>query len=621
MTNKMKKQRGRIIITIVMFLLALMVQLLLVKNNNINLVMYLTIYYVIGIDIIKKAIKNIARGQIFDENFLMTIATIGAFFIGDYPEAVIVMLLYQIGELVQSYAVNRSRKSIGELMDIRPDSANVIREGVITLVHPEEVRIGDVIVVKPGEKIPLDGMIISGNTMLDTKALTGESVPRDAMCGSEVISGCINITGLIEMEVSKEFGESTVSKILNLVENASSKKAKSENFITKFAKWYTPIVVILALLLAVIPPLFFGGNWNQYVYGALSFLVISCPCALVISVPLSFFGGIGGASKLGILVKGSNYLETLAMADTVVMDKTGTLTEGSFLVNKIVSIKNDISSNQLLEITAYVESNSNHPISKSLLQAYGKSVEKQRIGAIEEIVGFGIKGEVDNLAYFVGNDKLMMSQGIEVPNIENIGTIVHVAQQKEYLGYIVISDEIKEDSKNAIDSLHNLGIKNIVMLSGDRKATVEYVGNKLGIERLFWELSPIDKVDKIEELLLEKKEKGTLLFAGDGINDAPVLARADIGIAMGGLGSDAAIEAADIVIMTDEPLKIATGIKLARKTLKIVKQNIVFAIGVKIFILLLAAFQITSLWAAIFADVGVSVLAILNAMRAMKLKE
>lgn len=566
---------------------------------------------------VKKAVKNIGQGQIFDENFLMAIATIGAFFVGEYAEAVAVMLFYQVGECFQSYAVNRSRKSIADLMDIRPDYANVIREGTAVEVGPEEVEIGETILVRPGERIPLDGKVLKGASSLDTMALTGESLPRDVAEGGDVISGCVNLSGVLEIQVSKGFGESTVAKILDLVENAGSKKSEAEHFITKFARYYTPVVVGLAALLAVVPPLAVGGGWADWIYRALSFLVISCPCALVISIPLSFFGGLGGASREGILIKGSNYLEALADAEAIVMDKTGTLTKGVFGVRKIVPAQG-CSEEEVLETAAYAESFSNHPISRSLVEAYGKEIDDSRLKDVEETAGHGICAFLDGQRILAGNDKLMKSRKVEAKSPEEAGTVVHVAKEQKYLGYIVIADEVKADAKTAVDGFRAAGMKHIVMLTGDRKKTAESIAGELGITEVYAELLPGDKVEQVEKLLAAKSEKGKLVFVGDGINDAPVLARADIGVAMGGLGSDAAIEAADVVIMTDEPSKIVKAMQISKRTLGIVKQNIVFAIGVKVLVLLLAALGMASMWAAVFADVGVAVIAILNAMRAMK---
>lgn len=590
-----------------------------INPNLILLIIYLTAYLIVGGDVVLKAFRNILKGQIFDENFLMSLATIGAFIIGEYPEGVAVMLFYQIGELFQDYAINKSRKSIADLMDIRPDYANVVRNGETIKVDPDEVNIGEEIIVKPGEKIALDGKIIDGYSVIDTSALTGESLPREVSPGDDILSGCVNMSGLIRIKVSKEFGESTVSKILDLVENASSKKSESEKFITKFAKYYTPIVVIIAILLAIIPPLVLkDATFNDWIYRALVFLVISCPCALVISIPLGFFGGIGGASAHGVLVKGSNYLEALSKTEMIVFDKTGTLTKGVFKVTEIVT--KNISKEKLLEIAVYAESYSTHPISISLQNAYGKNIDNSKISDVEEIPGHGVKSIVEDKVVLAGNNKLMKKMSIEYSTDEVIGTVVHIAMDGDYKGYIVISDEIKPDSKIAIKNLKNLGIKKTIMLTGDSKVVGEKVANELGLDLVYTELLPADKVQKVEELLKKKSKKGSLSFVGDGINDAPVLARADVGIAMGGLGSDAAIEAADIVIMDDEPSKIATTIKIAKKTLSIVKQNIFFALAVKFIVLILGAGGIATMWEAIFADVGVSVLAILNAMRAMNFK-
>ena len=624
MTRKLKKRLKRIIIGAAFFAAAV-----LIENfapglpGYVLLAVFLTAYVIVGGDVVKRAVGNIGKGQVFDENFLMTIATVGAFFVGEYPEAVAVMLFYQVGELFQSYAVNRSRKNITELMDIRPDFANVRRDGVEEQVDPDEVAVGETIVVKPGERIPLDGVITKGNSSLDTMALTGESVPREVLCGEEVISGCINLTGVLEVQVSKPFGESTVSKILDLVENASSKKAEAENFITKFARYYTPIVVLCAAVLAVIPPLFLGG-WSTWIYRGLTFLVVSCPCAVVISVPLSFFGGLGGASKAGVLIKGSNYLEALAEAEIVVMDKTGTLTKGTFKVTEVKPASENgvevISGEKLLELTAYAESYSNHPISLSIQKAYGKELDKNRLESTEELAGHGVHAVIDGFDIYAGNEKLMRQQKISFTNAAQIGTIVHVAKNDQYLGYILIADEIKEDAAECIRGLKAEGVNRVIMLTGDRKETADYVASQIGLKEVHSELLPGDKVDEVEKIIASKSSKGRLVFVGDGINDAPVLARADIGIAMGGLGSDAAIEAADVVIMTDEPSKIAAAMRISRKTLGIVKQNIVFALGVKILVLILAAFGIANMWLAVFADVGVAVIAILNAMRAMQVK-
>ena len=584
----------------------------------VRLVEFLVPYAVIGWDILWKAVRNISHGQVFDENFLMALATVGAFFTGEFPEAVAVMLFYQIGELFQSYAVGKSRQSIASLMDIRPDYANLERDGKTEQVDPEEVAVGDVILVKPGEKIPLDGVVLEGDSMVNTSALTGESVPREAYPGSDVISGCINQNGLLRIRVTKEFGESTVAKILDLVENSSSKKAKAENFITKFARWYTPAVVIAAVLLAVIPPLILQGGWNDWIHRALIFLVISCPCALVISVPLSFFGGIGGASRNGILVKGGNYLESLAHAETVVFDKTGTLTRGVFNVTAIHP--NSFSEADLLELAALAESYSDHPISRSIREAYGKDPDLSRVTDVEELSGRGVRVRIDGKTVCAGNDKLMEETGVQWHPCHRVGTTVHIAVDGEYAGHIVISDEVKPDAAQAVSALKQQGISRTVMLTGDAKAVGESVAKELGLDEVHTELLPAGKVDCVEQLLKQKSAKGTLVFVGDGINDAPVLSRADIGIAMGAMGSDAAIEAADIVLMDDKPSKIADAIRIARKTLRIVTQNIVFALAIKGIVLLLGALGLANMWEAVFADVGVSVIAILNAMRALKNK-
>lgn len=621
MSKKLKKQITRVGIGAAIYLTAVLLSRFFpYLNENIKLGVFLAAYFVIGGTVVKTAIKNIGQGQVLDENFLMTFATVGAFIVGDYSEAVAVMLFYQVGECFQSYAVNKSRKSIAELMDIRPDYANVIRNGETVNVSPEDVAIDEIIQVRPGEKIPLDGTVVKGMSSLDTMALTGESMPRDVQEGEAVISGCVNLSGVLDVKVAKAYGESTVAKILDLVENASSKKSEAEHFITKFAKYYTPIVVICAVLLAIIPPIILGGGWSDWIYRALSFLVISCPCALVISIPLSFFGGLGGASRAGILVKGSNYLEALADAEMIVMDKTGTLTKGSFAVSKIVP-SNDCDKDELLMKAAYAESYSNHPISKSLLTAYGKEINRERLSNAEEIAGHGVSVRIDGRNVCAGNAKLMKLQNVECAESEEIGTIVHVEEAGKYLGYIVISDQIKEDAAKAIAGFKSSGMKHIVMLTGDQKKVADSVAAEIGITEVYSELLPGDKVDQVEKLLGEKSEKGKLIFVGDGINDAPVLARADIGVAMGGLGSDAAIEAADVVIMNDEPSKIVQAIVISKKTLRIVKQNIVFAIGIKILVLLLAAIGYATMWAAVFADVGVAFIAILNAMRVMKVKQ
>ena len=578
--------------------------------------LYLVPYLLIGWDVLWKAVRNIAHGQIFDENFLMALATVGAFGTGEYAEAVFVMLFYQVGELFQGYAVGKSRQSITALMDIRPDCANVERDGALLQVDPDEVEVGDTIVIKAGERVPLDGVILEGRSTLDTAALTGESLPREAEAGDDVISGCVNLSGLLKVRVTKSFEESTVAKILDLVENAAGKKAKAENFITKFARYYTPSVVAAAVLLAVLPPLLGDGDWSKWFHQALVFLVISCPCALVISVPLSFFGGIGGASRAGILVKGGNYLEVLADTQIVVFDKTGTLTKGVFNVTAIHPDQCD--EDRLLELAALAESYSDHPISRSLKEAYGKEIDNSRVDGVEEIAGQGVKASVDGVEVWVGNDKLMDAAGAAWRPCHRVGTTVHVASQGVYLGHIVISDEVKEDAAQAIAGLKAIGIQKTVMLTGDAQAVGEDVARRLGLDEVHTQLLPADKVDQVEALLRERTGKGKLAFVGDGINDAPVLSRADLGIAMGGLGSDAAIEAADVVLMDDKPSKIAVAIRIARKTLSIVRQNIVFALGVKLLVLVLGAVGRANMWGAVFADVGVSVLAILNAMRALR---
>lgn len=583
-------------------------------------VLFLPAYFVIGWDVLWKAARNIAHGQVFDENFLMALATVGAFCTGffgqgQYPEAVFVMLFYQVGELFQGYAVGKSRKSIASLMDIRPDYANVERDGQLTQVDPEEVAVGDTITVKAGERVPLDGVVLEGQSMVNTSALTGESVPRQVQPGDDVISGCVNQSGLLRVRVTKPFGESTVQKILDLVENSSSKKAKAENFITKFARYYTPIVVFCALALALVPPLFVG-DWVGWVQKALIFLVVSCPCALVISVPLSFFGGIGGASRQGILVKGGNYLEVLANTEIVVFDKTGTLTKGVFNVTAIHP--EEYSESGLLEMAALAESYSDHPISRSLKEAWGKELDASRVGEVEELSGRGVRAQVDGKTVCAGNDKLMEDIGVKWHPCHHVGTTVHVAVEGKYIGHIVISDEVKPDAKEAIAALKAQGVKKTVMLTGDAKAVGESVAKDLGLDEAYTQLLPGDKVDRVEALLSEKSPKGKLAFVGDGINDAPVLSRADIGIAMGALGSDAAIEAADIVLMDDKPSKIAQAMEISKRTLRIVRQNIVFALAVKLLVLALTPFGIANMWEAVFADVGVMVIAILNASRALQ---
>lgn len=576
-------------------------------------------YILVGLDVIVGAARNIIRGRVFDENFLMGLATIGAFLIGEYPEGAAVMLFYQIGELFQSYAVNKSRKSIASLMDIRPDYANVKKGDELIKVDPDEVQIGDIIVIKAGERVPLDAKVTEGISMVDTSALTGESVPREVEPGSGILSGCININGVITAEVIKEYGESTVSKILDLVENASGKKSKSEQFITRFARYYTPVVVIIAALLAFVPPLIIrGALFSDWIYRALSFLVVSCPCALVMSIPLSFFGGIGGASRKGILVKGGNYLEALARTEIIVFDKTGTLTKGVFEVQEVYT--EGMSKEELLELAAHAESFSNHPISVSLKRAYNKEIDNARISDVEEIPGHGVSAVIDGRKIAAGNMKLMEKLNIEYFKGELIGTVVHVAVDNRYAGYILIADEIKADSAKAVKELKAANVRQAIMLTGDNKRVGEKVAAELGLDKVYAELLPADKVDKLEELYAKKSSRGKLAFVGDGINDAPVLARADIGIAMGGLGSDAAIEAADVVIMTDEPSKIATAMKISKNTLRIAQQNTVFAIGVKALVLVLSALAVTTMWAAIFADVGVTVLAVLNSFRALHVK-
>lgn len=613
----MKKRAIKIIVAFILFVAAMIIN---VSNVWINNILYIISYLIVGYDIVLKAIRNVFRGKVFDENFLMTVATIGAFGVGEFPEAVAVMLFYQVGELFQSFAVDRSRKSISNLMDIRPDFANLVKEDSIEKVDPDEVSIGDIILIRPGEKIPLDGVVVEGNSMIDTKALTGESVPREVNAGDDILSGCINVNGLLKVEVTKEFEESTVSKILELVENASSKKSKSENFITKFAKYYTPIVVIIAVVLAVIPPIIIpGASFSDWLYRALSFLVVSCPCALVISIPLSFFGGIGGASKIGILIKGSNYLEGLAKSEIIVFDKTGTLTEGVFEVQKIEAV--GITEEKLIRYAALAESFSNHPIAQSVKKAYGKKIDSKLVTSTNELTGLGIESIIEDRDVIIGNEKLMISKNIDYNKCKDIGTVLYVAIDQKYCGYILISDRIKEDSKVAIKQLKNSNVSQTVMLTGDKKDVGEFVANEIGLDKVYTDLLPDGKVEKVEELMKQKSEKGKLVFVGDGINDAPVLALSDIGIAMGGLGSDAAIEAADVVIMTDEPSKISKAISLSKKTLRIVKENIFFAIFVKIVVLVLCALGVSTMWEAVFADVGVSIIAILNALRVLRVKE
>lgn len=619
MNKKQKKMLIRIIIAAVL----IVVFSLLPAEGYLRFVLFMIPYLVIGYDILKKAFKGILNKQVFDESFLMAVATVGAILLGDYSEGVAVMLFYQIGELFQSYAVGKSRRNISELMDIRPDYANIEKDGTLEQVDPDEVEIGTIIVVQPGEKVPIDGVITEGTSTLNTSALTGESLPRDAKAGDEVISGCINMTGLLKIRTTKEFGESTVSKILELVENSSSRKSKSENFISKFAKYYTPAVCYGALALAFIPPivlLIMGkpAMWGDWIYRALTFLVISCPCALVISIPLSFFAGIGGASNQGILVKGSNYLETLAQTKYVVFDKTGTMTQGVFEVSGIHH--NEMPDEKLLEYAALAECSSSHPISKSLQKAYGKPIDRNRVTDIEEISGNGVIAKVDGISVAAGNTKLMNRLGIAYQDCHHVGTVVHMAIDGKYAGHILISDIIKPHAKEAIAELKKAGISKTVMLTGDSKRVADQVAGELGIQEVYSELLPADKVSRVEELLNQKSEKAKLAFVGDGINDAPVLSRADIGIAMGALGSDAAIEAADIVLMDDDPLKISKAIKIARKCIRIVYENIYFAIGIKILCLILGALGIANMWVAIFADVGVMILAVLNAIRTLFVK-
>ena len=619
MNKKQKKMLIRIIIAAVL----IVVFSLLPAEGYLRFVLFMIPYLVIGYDILKKAFKGILNKQVFDENFLMAVATVGAILLGDYSEGVAVMLFYQIGELFQSYAVGKSRRNISELMDIRPDYANIEKDGTLEQVDPDEVEIGTIIVVQPGEKVPIDGVITEGTSTLNISALTGESLPRDAKAGDEVISGCINMTGLLKIRTTKEFGESTVSKILELVENSSSRKSKSENFISKFAKYYTPAVCYGALALAFIPPivlLIMGkpAMWGDWIYRALTFLVISCPCALVISIPLSFFAGIGGASNQGILVKGSNYLETLAQTKYVVFDKTGTMTQGVFEVSGIHH--NEMPDEKLLEYAALAECSSSHPISKSLQKAYGKPIDRNRVTDIEEISGNGVIAKVDGISVAAGNTKLMNRLGIAYQDCHHVGTVVHMAIDGKYAGHILISDIIKPHAKEAIAELKKAGISKTVMLTGDSKRVADQVAEELGIQEVYSELLPADKVSRVEELLNQKSEKAKLAFVGDGINDAPVLSRADIGIAMGALGSDAAIEAADIVLMDDDPLKISKAIKIARKCIRIVYENIYFAIGIKILCLILGALGIANMWVAIFADVGVMILAVLNAIRTLFVK-
>lgn len=605
---------SRIVLAILLFITAM----LFTHSTILKCTVLGMAYLIAGYDIIFKALKNIIKGQVFDENFLMGIATLGAIGIKEYPEAVMVMVLYQIGEYLQDKAVEKSQNSITELMDIRPDYANIEKNGDLTKISPYEVKIGDTIIVKTGEKIPLDGIIIDGTATLDTSALTGESRPREVKIGDEAISGCINTNGLLKIRVTKEYGQSTVSKILDLVENASSKKTKTENFITKFAKIYTPVVVLSALFLAILPPLIFGSNFSVWINRALTFLVISCPCALVISVPLGFFAGIGGASKCGILVKGSSYLELLSKPETIVFDKTGTLTQGCFKVVKIVQ-QEGTTKEELLELTAYAESYSNHPIALSIKKAYDKNIDKNKISEISEIAGNGVRAEINGCSILVGNENLLKNHNISYQKANETGTIVYTAKNSKFLGYIVISDKLKEDAQKAIMELKKLKLQT-VMLTGDTEESGLAVAKELNIDKAYTQLLPIDKVDKIEDIIEQKTKNKSVIFVGDGINDAPVLTRADVGIAMGGLGSDAAIEAADVVIMDDKPTKVATAIKIAKQTLMIVKENIAFALGIKVLFLILGAFGFVTMWGAVFADVGVTLIAVLNSLRALKIK-
>ena len=617
LTKKQKKLLYRIIAAGVLCIAVAVITHIFKIEGILKLILFVIPYVIVGYDVLKTALSNIIHGRLFDEKFLMTIATLGAFATGEFPEATAVMLFYQIGELFQSIAVGRSRKSIAKLMDIRPDHAVVIRDGQEITVSPEEVSKGEIIIVSPGDKIPLDGIIIEGNTSVNTAALTGESMPSDLSVDDKVISGSVNLTGVIKVRTESEFAQSTVSKILELVENSSEKKARVENFITRFARWYTPCVVIGALMLAVLPPLFInissGAEWAKWIGRALVFLVVSCPCALVVSVPLSFFGGIGGASRDGILIKGASYMEVLAKADTVVFDKTGTLTRGKFAVDDIHP--SEVDADMLLDIASVAESYSSHPVAESIINAHKGHIDKSRLGETEEIAGHGIRAVVDGCEYYVGNGKLMDKVGANWHECHMSGTIIHISKGKEYLGHIVINDEIKDDSKDAIRELKALGIKKTVMLTGDKRSVAEHVAGELGIDEVNFELLPKDKVDKVEELL---KSAGKLAFVGDGINDAPVLTRADIGIAMGAMGSDAAIESADVVLMDDKPSKIPLAIKISRKTMRIVWENIIFALGVKAAILVLGAVGIAGMWLAVFGDVGVLILAILNSMRCLK---
>ena len=610
-----KKKEVIIIISAILFAIVLFVKM----PETLQLILMLAVYILLGKDTVLKAVKNVEKGDFFDENFLMTVATLGAIMIGEYPEAVAVMLFYEVGELFQSYAINKSRKSIADMMDIKPEYANVIRDNKSQKVEPDEVQIGEIIEIKPGERVPLDAIIIKGETTLDTSALTGESVPVEVREGATILSGCININALITARVTKEYFDSTVSKVLDLVENAAAKKSTSERLITRFAKIYTPIVISLAVLLAILPPIISGEyNFRVWIFRALSFLVVSCPCAFVISVPLSFFSGIGAASRAGVLIKGGNYLEALSKVDTVVLDKTGTLTKGVFNVQKVVVVDKNIKEDEFISLVAMAESGSNHPISKSIQKYYNKEIDKNSINSIKEISGKGIEAVINNKKILVGNEKL-----IDVPNdliIDDIGTILYVEIDNKFAGYIVISDEIKKDAKKAIKGLKDVGIKKSIMLTGDVEKVAKKVGEELGLDEIYSNLLPQDKVSKFEEIIKNKNSKGNVVFVGDGINDAPVLARADVGIAMGAMGSDAAIEAADVVIMTDEPSKIVTAIKSSKKTMKIAMQNIILAFGVKAIALILSALGIADMWMAVFADTGVTILAVLNSFRALKIE-
>ena len=616
MRKIIQSEKVRVIISFIFFLIALIYGF---DNVWINNTLYIISYLLVGLEVLKNACLNIIKGKILDESFLMSVATLGAFLIGELPEAVAVMMFYQVGELFQDYAVDKSKKSIKELMNIRADYANIYENGKIKKVNPKEVKIGSTIIVSPGEKIPLDGEIIEGNSSLDTKALTGESIPKDVFCGNNVLSGCINLNGVIKIKVTKEFGESTVSKIIDLVENVSNKKSKSEKFITKFAKYYTPIVVIIAIILGCIIPFLIKDSYSNWIYRALSFLVVSCPCALVISIPLSFFGGIGGASKIGVLIKGSNYLEMLSKVDTILFDKTGTLTKGIFDIQKINPI--GISKDKLLEMVAYAENYSNHPVADAIKKAYTKKIDDKKIKDIKEIPGLGIKAKIGKQLVLVGNKKLMQEENINFIECDDIGTILYVAIDKNYCGYILIADEIKDDSKTAIKELKSNGIKQTIMLTGDKRVVALDVSKKLGIDLSYFELLPQDKAKKVEEILNNKSSNSIVAFVGDGINDAPVLALADIGISMGMVGADSAIEASDVVIMTDELSKIVSAMKISKKTIRIVKENIIFAIFIKIAVLILAALGISSMWQAVFADVGVSIIAVLNALRVLIIKD